>query len=272
MIAVALTVTAAVLLLVPPHPRLPLVGRPRPPRRLHGRSPLILAALALPLLATTAAVSPRTVLLAALAAALATGALRLLAARRHDRAATDLRRRVIDLCDVLRAELAAGQTPAAALDHAAAEWPPIAPAARAAATGGDVPTTLRTLATTPGADALRIVAAAWHVSHRTGHGLADVLTRTATDLRAAEHTRRIVAGELASARATARLLAALPFLTLLIASGAGGSGSRSGSGPGPWRFLLTQPAGLACLTAGLAFGYAGLTWIEALARDVDRLS
>lgn len=259
----AILVVAAGALLVPPRP--PLVALPGalPPRR--PRSPLLSLGLALPALGATAALSPRTLVLAGLAAGLVAGALRLLAARRRDRAATDLRRGVVDLCDVLRAELAAGQTPAAALDHAAAEWPYVAPAARAAATGGDVPTVLRTLAARPGADALRAVAAAWHVSHRAGHGLADVLTRVAADLRAAEHTRRIVAGELSSARATARLLAALPFLALLVAAGAG-------AGSGPWRFLLAHPAGLACLTAGLTFGYAGLAWIEALARDVDRVA
>lgn len=260
MIAVVLTI-AAVVLLAPSSPSLPGVPRTTPRRR----SPLLLIGLALPLLASTAALSPRSLVLAGLAAGLVTGVLRLLAARRRERAATDLRRRVVDLCDVLRAELAAGQTPTAALDHAAAEWPAIAPAARAAATGGDVPTALRALAAPPGADALRIVAAAWQVAHRTGHGLADVLARVADDLRAAAHTRRIVAGELASARATARLLAALPFLTLLIAAG-------GGAGTGPWRFLLNHPTGLACLTAGLALGYAGLAWIEALARDVDRRS
>jgi tight adherence protein B len=186
----------------------------------------------------------------------------LLAARRRDRAAADVRRRVIDLCDALEAELAAGQTSAAALDHAAAEWPHVTTAARAAATGGDVPAALRSLAALPGAEALRVVAAAWQVAHRTGHGLADVLGRVAADLRAAEQTRRIVAGELASARATARLLAGLPLLALLLGSGAGAD---------PWQFLLRQPLGLCCLAAGLAFGYAGLAWIESLARNVDRV-
>ncbi|GAA3678984.1 hypothetical protein GCM10022237_42880 [Nocardioides ginsengisoli] len=186
----------------------------------------------------------------------------LLAARRRERAAADVRSRVIELCDALQAELSAGQTSAAALDHAATAWPDVTPAARAASSGGDVPAALRSLAALPGADALRIVAAAWQVGHRTGRGLADVLGRVATDLRAAEQTRRIVASELSSARATARLLAGLPLLALLLGSSAGAD---------PWQFLLGQPIGLACLAAGLAFGYAGLAWIEALARNVDRI-
>jgi len=168
-----------------------------------------------------------------LALLLGVAVIRGLAARRRDRSATQARRRVIELCDGLRAELA----------------------------GGDVVSALRGLAVTPGAEALRVVAGAWHVAHRTGHGLADTLGRVAADLRAAERTRRVVGGELASARATARLLAALPGLALLMGSGAGAR---------PLHFLLAHPAGLICLAGGLAAGYVGLAWIEALARDVDR--
>jgi len=257
-VGLVVLVPLAVGALLSPPPRPPAVDAPRSPRsRRAGAAAVLVGAVGVVL------VAPGLLPLALIGPLAFAGALRLVAARRRDRAAAATRHRVVDLCEVLGAELAAGQTPGASLAHAAGEWPYVAPAARAAAQGGDVPGTLRALAEQPGADALRVVAAAWQVAHRTGHGLADVMARVAGDLRGAEHTRRVVAGELASARATARLLAVLPVLALVLASGAG-------AGAGPWRFLLGRPVGLACLAAGLAFGYAGLAWVEALARDVDR--
>jgi tight adherence protein B len=108
---------------------------------------------------------------------------------------------------------------------------------------------------------LALVAAAWHVSHRTGHGLGEALARVAEALRARRATDRVVRGELASARATARLVAALPLVALVIGAGSGGD---------PLGFLLGTPLGIACLAGGLALGLAGLTWIERIAAGVGR--
>jgi tight adherence protein B len=204
---------------------------------------------------------PRLVVLGAVGSGAAVAAGRLVARRRTDRSAARVRAQVVEMCDGLQAELAAGQTAATALERVAAEWPDLLPVTRAAAAGGDVPAALRELATGPGAGDLRVVAAAWQVAHRTGHGLADALARVAQELRDAEQTRRVVTGELASARATARLVACLPVVALLMGSGAGAD---------PWAFLLGHPVGLACLAGGTGCGIAGLTWIEALARDVER--
>jgi tight adherence protein B len=204
---------------------------------------------------------PRLLVLGAVGGGAAFAAARLVARRRADRAAAEVRARVVELCDGLQAELAAGQTATTALERVAGEWPAMLPATRSAAAGGDVPAALRELAAGPGAGDLRVVAAAWQVAHRTGHGLADALTRVAQELRDAEQTRRVVTGELASARATARLVACLPLVALLMGSGAGAD---------PWAFLLGHPVGLACLAGGVGCGIAGLAWIEALARDVER--
>lgn len=208
-----------------------------------------------------AADRPQVLVLVLVGSAIAGAVTRMVARRHEDRRAAVARSRVVELCDGLQAELAAGQTPIAALRRAAGEWSLLASATRTADSGGDVPTVLREVATAPGAGDLRIVAAAWQIAHHTGHGLSDAVERVAVDLRAAEHTRRIVTGELASARATARLVAVLPVVALLMGTGAGAD---------PWSFLFGEPVGLACLTAGIGCGLAGLTWIEALARDVER--
>jgi tight adherence protein B len=171
------------------------------------------------------------------------------------------RERVLECCDLLAAELSSGQPAEAALGRAAEAWPAIGPVAQCQAYGGDVPAALRRAATEPGAEGMALVAAAWDVSHRTGHGLADALRRVAKALREARATDRVVRGELASARATARLVAALPLVALGIGAGSGGD---------PVGFLLGTPIGLACLAGGLGLGLAGLSWIERLAAEVGR--
>jgi tight adherence protein B len=168
--------------------------------------------------------------------------------------------RMAEVCDLLAAELSAGGPPEAALREAADAWRALGPVAEAARLGGDVPAALRDVASLPGASGLGLLAAAWTVSRRTGGSLGSATRRVADAVRREQATRGVVAGELASARATARLMAGLPLLALLMGSGAGGD---------PWTFLLATPAGLACLAAGLAAGMAGLWWIEQIAREVD---
>jgi tight adherence protein B len=200
--------------------------------------------------------APLVLLLATLAAG------RLLWSRRaRARAAEETSRRMLEACELVAAELAAGRPGEAALDESVEAWPAIRAVADSCRLGGDVPAALRALSRTPGADGLRLLAGAWVVSQRTGSGLAETTRRVAEAVRRDQATARVVAGELASARATARLVAGLPILALLMGSGAGAD---------PWRFLLATPLGLACLAAGLAVGFAGLWWIELIAREVDR--
>jgi tight adherence protein B len=168
---------------------------------------------------------------------------------------------VAEVCDLLAAELSAGRPTETALDQAADAWAEIRRVAEVCRLGGDVPAAFREVSRVPGAGGLRLLAAAWTVSHRTGGGLGPATRRVAEAVRREQSTRRVVAGELASARATARLVAGLPVLALLMGSGAGAD---------PWSVLFRTPVGLVCLAAGLAIGFLGLWWIELIAREVDR--
>lgn len=222
------------------------------------RCPWIAAAPAVVVLALVpgAWIAPGVVLGAALG-----GGVVLWRRRAAARAAEDNAARMAEVCDLLAAELAAGRPTETALDEAAGAWPAIRPVAEVCRLGGDVSAAFEEVARTPGAGGLRLLAAAWTVSRRTGGGLASATRRVAESVRREQATRRVVAGELASARATARLVAGLPVVALLMGSGAGAD---------PWAFLFRTPFGLACLASGLAVGFLGLWWIELIAREVDR--
>ena len=204
----------------------------------------------------------RTVLLA-VAAGVVLAAWALVRRRGRRRAARRCSEQLLEACSVLASELTAGQPPEAALRRAASAWPGLAPVVHRQALGGDLPSAWRALTALPGASDAAVVAAAWQVSARSGTGLGHALARVVAGLRATAATRRVVESELASARATARLLAALPVLALLVGSGAV-------PGASPWAFLTGTPGGVGCLVAGLGLGFAGLWWIESIADDVEQ--
>lgn len=247
MTAAVLAGSAAMLLCRPS--RTPVERRPR--------ALLVVAALACGGgLVITGAALP-VLLLGGVAAA----GLGLRARARRRMAAADTSARIQLACDGLATSLAAGVPVETALEAAASDWSPLAVVTGSVRLGGSVPTGLRELAdTTPGAGDLRLVAAAWQVAERGGAGLAPAVASVAAMLRRRQATRRLVRSELASARATARLLAGLPVLTLLLGSGLGGD---------PARFLVASAAGLSCLAGGLLLGLAGLWWIEAIAGSVE---
>jgi tight adherence protein B len=181
--------------------------------------------------------------------------------RRAAAAADRASEEVLAACEALASDLAAGQPPLTTLERLAEEWPALAPAAVAGRMGADVPTAFRALAERPGCGQLRVLSASWAVAHRTGSGLARSVDRAAESIRSQRRTARLVAGELAAARATARLLAVLPLGVLLLGTGIGGD---------PVGFLLGTPIGIGCLGAGLALSLAGMRWLEAIADRVLR--
>ena len=211
----------------------------------------VLAMLALP---------ARVLVPAALVVAAAGGLLGLRRRRSAVAGARDRADRVQEVCEVMAGELAAGLPPGRALAAAAAVWPELVEVAATQRLGGVVPEAFDQVARRPGAGDLRLVAAAWQVSHRSGAGLADALAGVAEALRDRQSLRRLVRSELASARATARLMLVLPVLTLLMGSGIGGD---------PVGFLLSGPPGWACLAAGLALALTGLWWIETIAGAIE---
>jgi tight adherence protein B len=208
-----------------------------------------------------ALVSPRWWGLAAVGCGTALG-VRLILRRRRQRAErTRVGEQVLEACDLVAGELHAGSPVEWALERAARVCPLLVPAEDAGRLGADVALALRRAGEAPGADDLRLLAAAWQVAHRSGQGLAAATARIAQRLRAQRRTARVVEAELSSARATARLVAALPVVAWVMGAG---TGSR------PVAFLTGGPVGLVCLAAGLGLTVTGLWWIEALADEAAR--
>ena len=179
------------------------------------------------------------------------------AARRRD---ARERLRVIQALSALAAELQAGQPPGPAMRRAGGEpsvWPT---ALGALLLDGDVVPALV-------ADAVRHpvlsqLAACWQVGAESGAGLATAVERLSAAARSAEEVRVDLEGQLAGPRASARLLAGLPFVGIAF-------GMMLGSDPLAW--LLTSMPGRACLFTGLALTAAGTWWTGRIARRVERL-
>ncbi|MFC4529763.1 type II secretion system F family protein [Sphaerisporangium dianthi] len=182
--------------------------------------------------------------------------------RRQSRArrAAAWRRASIELCRALVAELASGRTPGDALARAVScvDLPDPAvlrPVVAIARDGGDVASALERAAPEHGGEGLRRLAACWRVSLASGASLTALVERVGRSLREAEAHRSEVAAQLAGPRSTARLLAGLPLLGVLLAAGLGLR---------PLHFLLGGPAGVVCLGAGVLLDVAGVWWMNRL--------
>lgn len=135
----------------------------------------------------------------------------------------------------------------------------LGPVAAAARLGLDVPVALEEVARRPGADALRRVAVCCRVTEGAGSGLAGALERLVEGLREDDELAGIVAAELASARATGRLLAALPLV---------GVAGAAALGTPPRELLVESPIGRLCVLAAAVLEVGGLLWLRRLAASV----
>ncbi|MGW2745855.1 type II secretion system F family protein [Streptomyces sp. NPDC001450] len=185
-------------------------------------------------------------------------------ARQAGRAREGRAAAVIGLCGALAGEVRAGRQPAEALLRAARDSGGLGDAqaavVAAARFGGDVPGALAVAARRPGAEGLLGLAACWRVAVDQGAGLAAGLDRLDAALRAERDQRADLRAQLAGARATALLLAALPALGLLLGSAMGAD---------PLRVLLHTGAGLGCLVAGAVFEGAGIWWAARIVRGAE---
>ncbi|MEW1898699.1 type II secretion system F family protein [Streptomyces albidoflavus] len=186
---------------------------------------------------------------------------RRLAARAATRARERRAEAVRELCGALAQEVRSGRQPVAALLHAVGEARGLGGAeagvTAAARFGGDVAGALREAAGAPGAEGLSGLAACWEVAVDRGAGLASGVERLAAALRAERDQAADLAAQLAGARSTVLMLAALPLLGLVLGWAMGAD---------PLRVLLHTPAGLACLLMGSALESAGLWWALGIVR------
>ncbi|GAA4617750.1 hypothetical protein GCM10023195_79400 [Actinoallomurus liliacearum] len=172
---------------------------------------------------------------------------------------TARRAAVVELCDGIAAELAAGRPPGAALTGAAeglSSIPRFESVLAAARSGDDVAASLDRAAVAPGCEGLRLLAGCWRIGMDRGGMLASVVEGLADALRDEQTHREEVALQLAGPRATARLLAGLPLLGLLMAIALGAR---------PFAFLFGTLPGALCLGLGTGLDVLGLWWTRRLA-------
>lgn len=143
---------------------------------------------------------------------------------------------------------------------AAAEVEAVASIAADVRAGQRPETALAAAAPAPTPEVLR---ALWALSDRSGAPVATVLDRLEDDLRARTHRRQAVATQLAGARSTAVLLAALPVLGVALGAAMGAA---------PLAVLFGTTVGQLALVAGVVLDSAGVLWTARIvsAADGDR--
>jgi tight adherence protein B len=177
---------------------------------------------------------------------------------------TQERRAAIELVAAFAAELRAGQPVRQALVRAQESNPGdfAGHVVAVAELGGDVPNALESVAMQCELPVLRSLGALWRVAEGSGAGLAQAADRLAIAQAESELARAELSAQLVGPRTTARVLAGLPILGMLLGSGLGAS---------PLTWLIGSLWGWLILTIGCALEVAGLWWIARLTRSVEVL-
>lgn len=162
----------------------------------------------------------------------------------------------------LAAELRAGSTPARALEAAGGDpslWPR---AVVSAHFGEDVAVGLaRDARESPQHRRLLLhLAACWKVGVAQGAGVASTVERLALSARSQHELQSTLRGELASSRATVRLLALLPVVGIAM-------GYLLGADPIGW--FLGSPIGFALLSVAIALTGVGVWWTRRIVRRIE---
>lgn len=169
----------------------------------------------------------------------------------------------IEFLGALSAELSVGQPLVLAFERAANSIPVmICPlSCSAARMGGDVAEALRLDAGRERLPALRALSALWQVSEESGASLAVAVGRLAQSQLASEEIRGTLQAELAGPKATAKVLAGLPALGLLLGASLGGD---------PIGWLTGSVWGLAVLVVGFGLELLGIFWVARMMAAVEQ--
>lgn len=157
---------------------------------------------------------------------------------------------------LLASLLHSGVVPAGALALAAEDFPALRPAATAVTLGGAPAAELTLLARSPGCEGYSMLGAAWHVAHRSGAPVADVLADLSQRLRQERTLHSTIEQELSTARASGQIMAALPAGAVMLGTAVGAD---------PLGLLVTSPLGELLILIGVTLTAAGILWIDRLA-------
>lgn len=169
----------------------------------------------------------------------------------------------IEFLGALSAELSVGQPLVSAFERAAASIPVVIcpQSCSAARMGGDLAESLKRDAAREQLPALRALSALWSVSEESGASLAAAVARLAESQLASEEIRGTLQAELAGPKATAKVLAGLPVLGMLLGASLGGD---------PVGWLTGSIWGIAVLITGVGLEVLGVLWVNRMMKAVEK--